>query len=115
MWYVDSGCSRHMTGDARLLTEFEDYDGGHVNFAGAKGGRITGRGKVTNGKITLDKVNYVEQLKHNLMSVSQVCDKGHSVHFTKNEALVLKPGLKIPDDWIVMRAPRRNEIGRAHV
>ena len=61
-----------MTGDARLFSEFEEYDGGHVNFAGAKSGRITRRGKVTNGKITLDKVNYVEQLKHNLMSVSQV-------------------------------------------
>jgi len=81
-----------MTGDARLFSEIENYDGGQVNFAGAKGGKITGRGKVTNGKITLDKMNYVEQLKHNLMSVSQVCDKGHSVHFTKSEALVLKPG-----------------------
>ncbi|KAJ0466681.1 putative RNA-directed DNA polymerase [Helianthus annuus] len=109
LWYVDSGCSRHMTGDATLFSEFEEYDGGHVNFAAAKGGRITGRGKVTNGKITLDKVNYVEQLKHNLMSVSQVCDKGHSVHFTNTGALVLKPGLVIPDDWIVMRAPRKND------
>ena len=40
---------------------------------------ITGMGVVTNGKITLEKVNYVEQLKHNLMSVSQICDKGNSV------------------------------------
>ena len=98
-----------MTGDASLLIELEDFNGGYVNFAGSKGGKITGRGKVTNGKITLDKVNYVEQLQHNLMSVSQVCDKGHSVHFTKSEALVLKPGLTIPEDWIVMRAPRRND------
>ena len=98
-----------MTGDISLLLELEKYNGGYVNFAGAKGGKITGRGIVTNGKITLDKVNYVEELKHNLMSVSQVCDKGHSVIFTKSEALVLKPGLIIPDEWIAMKAPRIND------
>src|SRR4051812_25621861 len=98
-----------MTGDVSLLIDLENYNGGYVNFAGAKGGKITGRGKVTNGKITLDKVNYVEELKHNLMSVSQVCDKGHSVLFTKSEALVLKPGLIIQDDWIVMKEPRKND------
>ena len=98
-----------MTGELKLLIEFVKYDGGYVNFAGAKGGRITSKGKVTNGKITLDGVNYVEQLKHNLMSVSQIYDKGHSVHFTKFEALVLKAGVKIPEEWIIMRAPRRND------
>ncbi|KAI3503879.1 hypothetical protein L1887_32343 [Cichorium endivia] len=109
LWYVDSGCSRQMTGDVSLLFDLEDYDGGRVNFAGAKGGKISGRGKVSNGKITLDKVNYVKELQHNLMSVSQFCDKGHSVLFNKSEALVLKPGFKISDDWLVMRAPRRND------
>ena len=53
---------------------------------------------VTNGKITLKNVNYVEQLKHNLMSMSQICDKKHSVHFTDFEALVLKPGFEIPEE-----------------
>ena len=66
-------------------------------------------GVVTNGKITLEKVNCVEQLKHNLMSVSQICDKENSVLFTDLEALILKPGLMIPDEWIVMRAARKND------
>ena len=82
-----------MTRDVSLLSDLVAVNGGYVNFAGAKGGKITGQGKVTNGKMTLDKVNYVEELKHNLMSVSQVCDKGHSVVFTRSEALVLRPGL----------------------
>ena len=43
------------------------------------------------------------------MSVSQICDKGHTVLFTDIEALVLKPGFVIPEEWIVMRAPRRND------
>ena len=43
------------------------------------------------------------------MSVSQICDKGQTVLFTDTEASVLKPGFVIPEEWIVMRAPRRND------
>ena len=98
-----------MTSEKSLLVDFEHNKGGYVNFSGAKGGHITGTENVTNEKITLEKVNYVEQLKHNLMSVSQICDKKHSVHFTDSKALVLKPGFKIPEEWIMMRAPRKND------
>ena len=41
-WYVDSGCSRHMTGDASLMIDLEEFNGGYVNFTGAKGGKIIG-------------------------------------------------------------------------
>ncbi|KAI3732712.1 hypothetical protein L1987_63919 [Smallanthus sonchifolius] len=41
-WYVDSGCSRHMTGNIRLLEDVINIDGGYVAFAGNKGGYITG-------------------------------------------------------------------------
>ena len=98
-----------MTGVRGLLYQFVKIDGGHVNFAGTNGGSITGIGNVSNGKITLEKVNYVEQLTHNLMSVSQICDKGNTVHFTDKEAVILKPGFEIPDDWIIMRAPRKRD------
>ncbi|GJU15313.1 putative ribonuclease H-like domain-containing protein [Tanacetum coccineum] len=39
--YVDSGCSRHMTGNMSYLLDFKEFDGGYVTFGGgAKGGRI---------------------------------------------------------------------------
>ncbi|GJS01874.1 hypothetical protein Tco_0318382 [Tanacetum coccineum] len=42
--YVDSGCSRHMTGNMSYLSNFKKFDEGYVTFGGgAKGGRITGR------------------------------------------------------------------------
>ena len=50
-----------MTGEVSLFKELKDYDGGYVNFAGDKGGRITGNGTVSNDKITLEQVHYVEQ------------------------------------------------------
>ena len=59
-WYVDSGCSRHMTGNISLLSDVQPIKGGYVAFAGNKGGEITGRGTLTNGSVSLDNVNYVE-------------------------------------------------------
>ncbi|GJR39014.1 putative ribonuclease H-like domain-containing protein [Tanacetum coccineum] len=42
---IDSGCSRHMTGNMSYLTDYEEIDGGYVAFGGnPKGGKITGRG-----------------------------------------------------------------------
>ncbi|GKF99197.1 hypothetical protein Tco_0297980, partial [Tanacetum coccineum] len=43
--YVDSGGSRHMTGNMSYLLDFKEFDGGYVTFGGgAKGGKITGKG-----------------------------------------------------------------------
>jgi hypothetical protein len=52
----------------------------------------------------------VEELSHNLMSVSQICDRGNSVFFNDKAAFVLKPGFVIPDDWILLTAPRKRDI-----
>ncbi|GJW86590.1 hypothetical protein Tco_0161930 [Tanacetum coccineum] len=38
---IDSGCSRHMTGNMSYLTDYEEIDGGYVAFGGnPKGGKI---------------------------------------------------------------------------
>ncbi|KAI3810934.1 hypothetical protein L1987_20606 [Smallanthus sonchifolius] len=98
-----------MTGNVRLLEDVIKIDGGYVAFAGNKGGYITGQGTLKNEKVKFEKVNYVEQLEHNLLSVSQVCDKKFSFHFNDAECYILKPGFVIPDEWILMKAPRRND------
>ncbi|KAI3815544.1 hypothetical protein L1987_15215 [Smallanthus sonchifolius] len=108
-WYVDSGCSRHMKGNMALLQDVKPFRGGYVAFAGEKGGSITCQGVVSKGCIGFDNVNFCEQLKHNLLSVSQMCDKEYSVMFNTSECLVLKPGFEVLDDWILMRAPRTND------
>lgn len=95
-WYVDSGCSRHMTGNVTLLHNVKPYDGGEVKFAGAKGGEISGQGTLSNKSFSFGVVNFCEQLKHNLLSVSQMCDHEVSVYFDKKECLVLNPGVVIP-------------------
>ncbi|GKC78543.1 putative ribonuclease H-like domain-containing protein [Tanacetum coccineum] len=43
--FVDSGCSRHMTGNIAYLSDFKQFDGGYVPFGGgAYGGKISGKG-----------------------------------------------------------------------
>ncbi|GJT50918.1 putative ribonuclease H-like domain-containing protein [Tanacetum coccineum] len=50
---IDSGCSRHMTGNMSYLTNFEEIDGGYVAFRGnPEGGKITGRDIVPKGGLT---------------------------------------------------------------
>nr|GEX16219.1 putative ribonuclease H-like domain-containing protein [Tanacetum cinerariifolium] len=47
---IDSGCSRHMTGNMSYLSDFEELNGGYVAFGGnPKGGRIFGKGKIKTG------------------------------------------------------------------
>ncbi|KAI3825180.1 hypothetical protein L1987_06656 [Smallanthus sonchifolius] len=98
-----------MTGNIRLLEDVKNIDGGYVAFVGNKGGYITGHGTLKNDKVKFEKVNYVELLEHNLLSVSQVCDKKFSFHFNDAECYILKPGFVIPDEWILMKAPRTND------
>ncbi|GKA90283.1 putative ribonuclease H-like domain-containing protein [Tanacetum coccineum] len=48
---IDSGCSRHITGNKSYLSDYEEIDGRFVVFRGdPKGGKITGKGKISIGR-----------------------------------------------------------------
>ncbi|GKD39345.1 putative ribonuclease H-like domain-containing protein, partial [Tanacetum coccineum] len=108
----DSGCSRHMTGNKSFLTDYQEVDGGFVAFAGSpKGGKITRKGKIRTGKLDFEDVYFVKELKFNLFSVSQMCDKKNSVLFTKTECLVLSPDFKLLDEsQVLLKVPRQNNM-----
>ncbi|GKF48666.1 hypothetical protein Tco_0141917 [Tanacetum coccineum] len=96
---LDSGCSRHMTGNKDFLTDYQDIDGGFVTFGGsARGGKIIGKGKIRTDKLHFEDVFFVNELKFNLFSVSQMCDKKNSVLFSETECLVLSPDFKLLDE-----------------
>nr|GEW82972.1 hypothetical protein [Tanacetum cinerariifolium] len=109
---IDSGCSRHMTGNMSYLSEFQELNGGYVAFGGnPKGGKITRKGKIKTGKLDFEDVYFVKELKFNLFSVSQMCDKKNKVLFTDSECLVLSPDFKLPDEsQVLLRVPRENNI-----
>ncbi|GKB08205.1 ribonuclease H-like domain-containing protein [Tanacetum coccineum] len=67
----DNGCSRHMTRNKSYLTDYQEIDGGFIAFGGnAKGGKITGKGKIRTGKLDFEDVYFVKELKFNFFSVS---------------------------------------------
>nr|GFA53696.1 ribonuclease H-like domain-containing protein [Tanacetum cinerariifolium] len=109
---IDSGCFRHMTGNMSYLSDFEELNRGYVAFGGnPKGGKITGKGKIKTGKLDFDDVYFVKELKFNLFSVSQMCDKKNTVLFTDTECLVLSSDFTLPDtSQVLLRVPRENNM-----
>nr|GEV67747.1 hypothetical protein [Tanacetum cinerariifolium] len=99
-------------GNMSYLSDFEELNGGYVAFGGnPKGGKITGNGKIKTGKLDFDDVYFVQELKFNLFSVSQMCDKKNSVLFTVTECLVLSPDFKLPDEsQVLLRVSRENNM-----
>ncbi|GJS93728.1 putative ribonuclease H-like domain-containing protein [Tanacetum coccineum] len=87
---VDSGCSSHMTSNKAYLSDYKDFNGGFVAFGSDPKG---------------------DELKFNLFSVSQMCDKKNSVLFTETECLILSPSFKLLDEsQVVLRAPRKDDV-----
>ncbi|GJQ96393.1 hypothetical protein Tco_0007532 [Tanacetum coccineum] len=81
---IDSGCSRHMTGNRFYLTDYEEIDGGFVAF---------------------------RELKFNLFSISQMCDKKNSILFTDTGCVVLSPVFKLTDEsHVMLKVPRKDNM-----
>nr|GEU94861.1 integrase, catalytic region, zinc finger, CCHC-type, peptidase aspartic, catalytic [Tanacetum cinerariifolium] len=60
LWIIDSGCSKHMTGNRALLTNFVEKFLGTVRFDNNDFAVITGYGDVVIGSMTIKKVYYVK-------------------------------------------------------
>ncbi|GKA53953.1 ribonuclease H-like domain-containing protein [Tanacetum coccineum] len=110
--YVDSGCSRHMTGNMSYLSDFKEFDGGYVTFrGGAKGGKITSKETLKTGKLDFEDVYFVKELQFNLFSVSQMCDKKNSVLFTDTGCFVLSLDFKLGDEsQVLLKVLRKNNM-----
>nr|GEV75274.1 putative ribonuclease H-like domain-containing protein [Tanacetum cinerariifolium] len=108
---IDSGCSRHMTGNKAHLADYQEFKGGSVAFGGSNG-RISGIGKIKAGRLDFKDVYYVGELKHyNLFSVSQMYDKKNKVLFTDTDCLVLSPDFKLPDEnQVLLKIPRQHNM-----
>ncbi|GJS11659.1 retrovirus-related pol polyprotein from transposon TNT 1-94 [Tanacetum coccineum] len=88
LWYLDSGCSKHMTGDRSRLMNFVKKFIGTVRFGNDHFGAIMGYGDYVIGDSVVSRVYYVEGLGHNLFSVGQFCDSDLEVAFRKHSCYV---------------------------
>nr|GEU42493.1 ribonuclease H-like domain-containing protein [Tanacetum cinerariifolium] len=109
---IDSGYSRHMTRNMSYLSKYEEIDGGYVVFGrDPKGSKITGKGKISTGKLDFEDVYFVKELKFNHFSVSQMCDKKNSVLFIDIECVVLSADFKLLDEsQVLLRLLRKNNM-----
>nr|GEX64264.1 retrotransposon protein, putative, Ty1-copia subclass [Tanacetum cinerariifolium] len=88
LWRVDSGCSKHMTGNLKLLINFVWKFLGTVRFRNDHVAAILGFGDLQWGNILITMVYFVEGLGHNLFSVGQFCDSDLEVAFRRNTCFV---------------------------
>ena len=77
-----------MTETKYVLVEYKEERGPSITFGGKGRGQTRGFVILHNGATTFWRVAYVEGLKHNLLSISELCDKDYIVLFTKRNCKV---------------------------
>jgi hypothetical protein len=86
LWYLDSACSKHMTSDKALLKDIQMGKGGRISFRDGSQAKVIGNGQIGIPGIDVSqKALYVEGLKANLLSISQLCNDDLVVQFSKKE------------------------------
>ena len=72
-----------MIGDQKKFLNLREEKGRNAAFGDDASSKIIRRGtvRIDNGKIKVENVLYVKNLKHNLLNVSQLCDQGHTLAF----------------------------------
>nr|GEU56428.1 retrovirus-related Pol polyprotein from transposon TNT 1-94 [Tanacetum cinerariifolium] len=88
LFIIDSGCSKHMTGNLKLLINFVEKFLGTVKFGNDQIAPILGYGDLVQGAVTIKRVYYVERLNHNLFFVGQLCDADLDVAFRKSTCFI---------------------------
>ncbi|GJU45010.1 retrovirus-related pol polyprotein from transposon TNT 1-94 [Tanacetum coccineum] len=86
LWYLDSGCSKHMMADRSRLKKFIKKFIRTVRSENDHVGAIMGYGDYVIGDSMISRVYYVEGLGHNLFSVGQICDSDLEVAFQKHSS-----------------------------
>ncbi|GJZ88913.1 retrovirus-related pol polyprotein from transposon TNT 1-94, partial [Tanacetum coccineum] len=88
LWYLESGCSKHITGNRSQLKNFVKTFIGTVRFRNDHFGTIMGYGDYVIRKSVILRVYYIEGLGHNLFSMGPFCDSDLEVAFRKHSCFV---------------------------
>nr|GEX21918.1 integrase, catalytic region, zinc finger, CCHC-type, peptidase aspartic, catalytic [Tanacetum cinerariifolium] len=81
LFIIDSRCSKHMTGNLKLLSNFVEKFLGTMKFGNDQITLILGYGDLVKGNITIKRVYYLEGLNHNLFSTGRFCNVDLEVAF----------------------------------
>ena len=96
-----------MTGKKKYLKDFRALDGGRVFFGNNDYAYIRGYGTLATGYMTISKVAFVEGLKHNLISASQlVIGTFLKIVFSEERSKISKRKTKTTPKVVLLRSPR---------
>jgi hypothetical protein len=90
---LDSGCTNHMTGERKMFTSFEknECESDCIMFSNNSQRQVLGFGKIAiTMEYSISKVLLVESLDYNLLSVSQLYERGYNCLFTDKGVTVFR-------------------------
>jgi hypothetical protein len=77
-----------------------------VGFGGNQKGKIFGMRTISNSSISINNVWFVDELRHNLLSISQFSESGYEMVFDKNNCTIINK----TDKSIVFKGKRKNNM-----
>ena len=90
LWYLESGCSHHLTGDKSLFKSLKEKVGDYVTFGNGSHAQVLDKGTIEIPRLPLLKdVLYIKGLKANLLSTTQICDEDFHVQFSKKGCVII--------------------------
>nr|GEW64093.1 hypothetical protein [Tanacetum cinerariifolium] len=99
----------HVFGNNGVSMSFKRFD--YVDAQGRSKRDNYGKGKIRSGKLDFEDVYFVKELKFNLFSVSQMCDKKNNVLFIDTACVVLSPDFKLTDEsHVLLKVPRKDNM-----
>ncbi|GJR36966.1 putative ribonuclease H-like domain-containing protein [Tanacetum coccineum] len=104
--FVNSGCSRHMTGNIAYLSYFKVFDGGYVTFGGAHGGRISATKDETSEVLQ----NFIKEIENPVDKKVKIiiCDNGTEFKNKVMDDFCREKGIR--REYNVARTPQQNGV-----
>ncbi|KAA0066378.1 retrovirus-related Pol polyprotein from transposon TNT 1-94 [Cucumis melo var. makuwa] len=91
-WFIDGGCSNHMTGLKPVFKELNEGEKLKVELGNGKVLQVEGKGTVEiethHGNRILTNVQYVPDIGYNLLSVGQLMESRYSILFDDGACLI---------------------------
>ena len=88
---MDSGCSKHMTGDPNKFISLKINKKVKFTFGDNVSSKIIGKGTVApRDKMKDENVLLIKNLKPNILSVSQTCHQGHIWIFDSKKCEIIR-------------------------
>lgn len=95
-WYLDTGCSNHMSGHKELFADLNESIRSEITFGNAAKMPVKGKGKISiqlkeGVNNIISDAYYVPGLSHNLLSVGQLSEKGYDMRIFRGVFTIKDP------------------------